>query len=47
MDAARKRGAAPALEDISSLDDELQALHAKVDIYNFDYVPVPREEDEE
>ena len=48
MDAARRRGGvAPALEAISSLDEELKALHDKVDIHNFDYVPVPREEDEE
>jgi hypothetical protein len=47
VDAVRKRSAQPALQPITSLDDELSEVHRKVDIHNFDYVPVPREEDEE
>ncbi|GFR41304.1 hypothetical protein Agub_g1980 [Astrephomene gubernaculifera] len=40
-----KRPAAPVLP---SLEEELEAMKRKVDIYDFDYKPVPRpEEDEE
>lgn len=47
MDAVRQRGGQPAGADISSLEDELREVQQKVDIHSFDYVPVPREEEEE
>jgi hypothetical protein len=47
MEAVRQRSGSAALEDITSLDDELRAVHQKVDIHNFDYVPVPRDDEDE
>lgn len=42
--AMDKPGPAPKL---SSLEEELAQLKSKVNIHDFDYVPVPRTDDEE
>jgi hypothetical protein len=47
MEAARQRSGSAALGDITSLDDELREVQQKVDIHNFDYVAVPRDDDDE
>ncbi len=41
------RSAAASPPRISSLEEELEATLNKIDIKNFDYVPVPRPPDEE
>lgn len=50
LDAAVKAGGhVPAREPprIPSLEEELEAIKRKVNIYDFDYKPVPRPADDE
>lgn len=41
------RGEPEQLPDIPSLEEELLAVHKKVNIHDFDYKPVPRLPDDE
>lgn len=48
MQRMKRLATGPAVDTtLSSLEDELKAIHQQVDINNFDYKPVPRTDDDD
>lgn len=47
IERMKRLATGPAVDSMPSIEDELKAIHSKVDINKFDYKPVPRTDDDD
>jgi cytochrome c oxidase assembly protein subunit 16 len=47
IERMKRLATGPAVDSMPSIEDELKAIHSKVDIHKFDYKPVPRTDNDD